>query len=79
MDTANVNSSETLSDELKRQKDIFSFIIKSAPVGIGEISLNPPRFKWVNEATCNILGYTEKELLNINPHDLINQAKQTTF
>jgi PAS domain S-box-containing protein len=79
MKTADVDSSETLSDVLRQQEDSFRVIVESAPVGIGEISLDPPRFKWVNEATCKILEYTKEELLSMNPFDLIAEESKQFF
>jgi PAS domain S-box-containing protein len=74
-----VDSSEGFSGDLKQQEDKLGVIIKSAPVGIGEISLEPPQFKWVNEATCRILEYTEEELLAMNPFDLIAEESKQLF
>jgi PAS domain S-box-containing protein len=79
MKDANVNSSVNMSGGLKEREDKFRVIIESAPVGIGEISLEPPRFKWVNEATCKILEYTEEELLTMDPFDLIVEESQLLF
>jgi PAS domain S-box-containing protein len=74
-----VDSSEGFSGDLKQQEDKLGVIIKSAPVGIGEISLEPPRFRWVNEATYTILGYKEEELLAMNPFDLIVEESKQLF
>ena len=79
MKNANSNFFSTPSDDLREQDGKYRTIIDSAPVGIGEIGLEPPRFKWVNEATCNILGYTEEELLNMNPFDLIIEESKPLF
>ena len=79
MKNANYNLSDTPLDDLREQDGKYRTIIDSAPVGIGEIGLEPPRFKWVNEATCNILGYTEEELLNMNPFDLIIEESKPLF
>jgi PAS domain-containing protein len=62
MKNANVNSSKNEAEGLKDEEK-FRVIVESAPVGIGEISFEPPRFKWVNQATCRILEYTKEELL----------------
>jgi PAS domain S-box-containing protein len=78
MKNANINSSNDPSEGLK-EKDKFRVMIESAPVGIGEISLEPPRFNWVNEATCKILEYKEEELLTMNPFDLIVEESKPVF
>ena len=79
MKDTNVNSSMNMSGDLKEREDKFRAIIASAPVGIGEISLEPPRFKWVNDATCKILEYSEEELLTMNPFDLIVEESKPLF
>jgi PAS domain S-box-containing protein len=72
-------NSSKIALESQKEKDTFRVLIESAPVGIGDIGLEPPRFKWVNKATCNILGYTKEELLAMNPFDLIVEKTQATF
>lgn len=78
MREGNNYSSKNMAEDLK-EKDKFRLIIESAPVGIGKISLEPPHFKWVNEATCKILEYTEEELLAMNPFDLIVEESKQLF
>ena len=48
--------------------------IEFAPVGLYEIEFNPPRFVWVNEETCKVLGHTSEELLKMNPLDVTDEA-----
>ena len=78
MEDANFRFSRIVSENLK-EKDKFRIIIESAPVGIGEISLEPPSFRWINKATCNILEYTEEELIKVNPFDLIAEESKSVF
>ena len=78
MEDADFISSKAVLGDVE-EKGKFRVIVESAPVGIGEIGLEPPRFKWINEATCRILGYTEEELLSINPHDLIAKESKPLF
>jgi PAS domain S-box-containing protein len=63
----NVNNQSNHSTE--RLVDIFN----TAPFAIFEIDYNGPRFKSVNQATCELTGYTEKELLTMNPADLLDE------
>jgi PAS domain S-box-containing protein len=53
--------------------------IEFAPVGMQEIKFDPPRFVWVNEETCRILGYTREELLKMNPLDFTDKAGKQLF
>ena len=61
---------------LKAQREIvenaekYRYLLKNAPTGIYEVDYNGPKFKSVNDAMCQILGYTEKELLAMNPFDI---------
>jgi PAS domain S-box-containing protein len=74
------NAKATLSKEtVKENEEKDRRVIDFAPIGIGEITLTPPRFKWVNKATSKILGYTEEELLSMNPFDLIIEESRPLF
>jgi PAS domain S-box-containing protein len=53
--------------------------IEFAPVGLYEAKFDPPRFMWVNEEMCRILGYTRKELLEMNPLDFTDEAGKQLF
>jgi PAS domain S-box-containing protein len=72
-------NSSKIALESQNEKDTFRAIIESAPVGIGEIGFEPPRFKWVNKAACKILGYTKEELLTTNPFGLIVEKSKILF
>lgn len=45
----------------------YRHIVESAPVGICEVNLLTFKFIRVNDALCDILGYSEKELLTMPP------------
>jgi PAS domain S-box-containing protein len=53
--------------------------VKDAAVGIYEIKFNPPRFVWVNEEICRILGYSKEELLKMSPFDVTDEAGKRLF
>lgn len=59
--------------KLKQSEKLFRQSVKYSPIGF---SLHDAQFKWVsaNNGLCNILGYTEEELLNKNVEDLILPA-----
>jgi PAS domain S-box-containing protein len=78
MKNGNANLSKNTSERLK-DEDKFRMILEYAPVGIGELQYNPPRFKWVNKAICRFIGYTEEELLRINPFDIIAEENKKIF
>ena len=53
--------------------------VEFAPVGLFEIKFDPPRFVWVNEESCRILGHTKEELLEMNPLDVRDEAVKQLF
>jgi PAS domain S-box-containing protein len=79
---------ETMTEMLPLQRkhkvafmegEVYRRFVESAPVGIYEIKFNPPRFVWVNEETCRILGYTKEELLKMNLLDLMDEEGRRRF
>jgi len=46
-------------------------LVRCAPSGIYEIDFRTRRFTSVNDAMCQMLGYTREELLASNPFDLL--------
>jgi PAS domain S-box-containing protein len=57
----------------------FPDIYETAPFAIFEIDYNRQRFKCVNQAMCKLTGYTEQELLSINPADLLDSDNAKHF
>ena len=67
---------EALMTSEKKANDL----IKYAPSGIYELDYRiPPKFKIVNEAMCQILGYTREELLATSPFALLDQESRMRF
>ncbi len=65
--------------QLRESAEKYQYLVKHAPTGIYEIDYNGPKFKSVNEAMCTILGYTEQELLTMNPFDLLYAKSKKRF
>ncbi|MCW4029238.1 MAG: PAS domain S-box protein [Candidatus Bathyarchaeota archaeon] len=53
-------------------------IIKHVPAGICEIEPGP-KFRNVNDAICKMFGYSEQELLAINPLDLLSAESKKNY
>ncbi len=54
-------------------------LIKYAPTGIYEIDFRGPKLLTVNDAMCDILGYTREELLKTDPNSLLDAESRVLF
>ncbi len=66
-------------EALRESEKKYRHIVDYAPTGIYEIDYAGPRFKRVNDAMCQILGYTQEELMATNPLDLLDEESQQRF
>ncbi|MBV6340906.1 PAS domain S-box protein [Candidatus Magnetobacterium casense] len=69
---SNVTRHSTLIDNVfkwggnrSENKQMFKVIFEQAPVGIAIVHSSTGKFVKVNTAYCNILGYTQEEMLNL--------------
>jgi PAS domain S-box-containing protein len=70
---------QQLQDELDKTKEDAGLLIQHAPSAIYEIDYRVPSFKSVNDAMCQMLGYSRTELLAMSPFDLLDEAGKKTF
>lgn len=61
-----------LQRELAVSRDANENLIRYAPAGIFEVDLRVPRLTSVNDALCDMSGYSREELLAANPFDLVD-------
>jgi PAS domain S-box-containing protein len=54
-------------------------LIKYAPTGIYEVGFDPPQFLRVNDAMCEMSGYSREELLAMNPFQLLGPESARRF
>jgi PAS domain S-box-containing protein len=67
-------------ESLKASEKKANDLIKYAPSGIYELDYRiPPKFRSVNDAMCQILGYTREELLATSPFALLDDESKTRF
>ena len=77
---------EDITERKKAEKALIASeqkandLIKYAPSGIYELDYRiPPKFRSVNDAMCQILGYTREELLKMSPFALLDDESKTRF
>ena len=58
---------------------MINYMFDKAPVPIYQIDLRAQRFIWVNEQVCRVTGYSEEELLAMNPTELLTQESLKLF
>ena len=66
-------------EQLRESAEKYQCLVKYAPTGIYEIDYNGQKFRSVNDAMCQVLGYTEQELLSMNPLDLLYPESKKRF
>ena len=66
-------------EQLEESAEKYQYLVKYAPTGIYEIDYTGQKFRSVNEAMCQILGYSEQELLSMNPLDLLYPKSRKQF
>ncbi|RPI31361.1 MAG: PAS domain S-box protein, partial [Chloroflexota bacterium] len=64
---------------LRESEAKYRALIQYAPSGIYEIDFRSKRFTSVNEALCQLSGYSQDELLQMNPLDILDEQSQRVF
>ncbi|MBL1243340.1 MAG: diguanylate cyclase [Sulfurimonas sp.] len=68
--------SKKAAEQLKESEEKFRKISQTAQMGI---FIYKEKFVYVNSAMCNILGYSEEEMLNMEPWTIVPQEIQEKF
>ncbi len=74
-----INERKRAEEALKQSEERANDLIKYAPTGIYELDYRIPKFTKVNEAMCQILGYSEEELLAIDPSEIMDEETRKLF
>jgi PAS domain S-box-containing protein len=64
---------------LRESEEKANALIMFAPTGIYEIDFSGPHFTNVNEAMCALSGYSQKEMMDMNPMDILDDAGKRLF
>lgn len=68
-----ITEQEIFKKEIQDQKRQLDIIIENSPVGIALFDENTKKILKTNKSLCEMTGYTEKELLNLNGKDLTHR------
>ena len=61
---------------LKESEEKYKALVRHAPAGIFEVDLETLTFISVNDVICKYTGYTEEELLQMDPLSLFSEASR---
>jgi PAS domain S-box-containing protein len=64
---------------LRISEERFRSLVKYAPAAIYEMDIHGKQFYSVNDAMCEILGYTREELLSVKPMELLDESSRNLF
>ena len=68
-----ISERRAIEKSLHENKENYQYLLRHAPTAIYEIDTINLRFKSVNDAMCRFLGYTQGELLSMNPLDILSK------
>jgi PAS domain-containing protein len=77
--TAEILERKRAEEELKISEKKYHDLIYYAPAGIYEVDFRTKKFITVNDAMCQMSGYTRDELLNMSPFDILDKEGKKMF
>lgn len=75
----NSSRKKQAEEALKISEERLRHLVKFAPTGITELDLQKNRFLSVNDVVCELSGYTQDELLTMEPLDLMSVDSKTLY
>jgi PAS domain S-box-containing protein len=66
-------------EALRESEEKYRHLVKHAPAGIYEMDFRAQRFTSVNDAMCEMSGYSREELLAMNPLDILDKPSRQLF
>lgn len=73
------SSKSVLRRQLDENQQLINQIFQLSPTCIYQIDLRKGRLIKVNEQMCRLTGYSEAELLSMNPEDLLTEKSKELF
>ncbi len=61
---------------LQESEDKYKSLVQYAPTGIYEFDMEKLKFISVNDVMCELTGYSDSELLKLDPFDLLNKESK---
>jgi PAS domain S-box-containing protein len=68
-----------MEESLRASEENYRLLLQYAPTAIFEIDYIGPCFKSVNDAMCQLTGYSREELLSTSPFDLLDEESKKRF
>ncbi len=77
--TQDLTERKRAEDALRESEAKYRELVQHAPAGIYEFDLENVRFTSVNDVMCRYTGYTEEELLSLDPYTLLAEDSRSTL
>jgi len=75
----NITERKKAEEALRESERKYKELVKCAPAGIYEIDFRSRRYLSVNDAMCQISGYSMEEMLTMSPFDLLDEPSRLKF
>jgi PAS domain S-box-containing protein len=74
-----VTERKKTEEALRKSEEQYRHLVQHAPAGIFDVDFTTGYFTEVNDAMCQILGYTRNELLAMTAFDILDNEGKTHF
>lgn len=74
-----VTESKRAEEALRESEEKYRLIVEHSPSAIFEIDFRTLRLTTFNEGTCELLGFSEDELLDMDPASLLDEPSRELF
>jgi PAS domain S-box-containing protein len=77
--TRDITERKKVEEKLRESENRFRNLVKKAPTAIFEVDLNSRKFISVNDALCEISGFSKEELLSLDILELLADEDKERF